>query len=278
MSDRSGLYLIEFDHRGGLIVNSTALDVPAKTPEERLSWALEQVAGAHAALPPGSVMRVEVVDERRLHGFGRFATDVPYGSRVTLGMVRDHADTSRVRRFGDNADGVVYDVEYGPLHPIPQALDAGRDSVARKSVTWGEKKRFPFVPKEPLPQIAPRKSPEQEKLGILRSWSRRRKAALAAGGAVVAAACLGAVAMGGGESSHARVCVNNLSYQRVASAMCQESDDATSRWWYIQPGKNVPAVGDFVEPAAGTFSSPASGASVDLEPPAEGSSAGGVGN
>lgn len=166
-----------------------------------------------------------------------------------------------------------YEVSFEPLYParpVP-AADRHLPSVtAWVPVFARDTERLPYSPKEPNPTLTydPRKDRKRRA-----PLSGRAKGLIGAGLALVLGVGVYA-AMQDKPEPYAQVCVNNLSYQRLADARCENPTDQTSRWLYIKPGVAVPAVGSFTGESAGSFTAPTdSKATVDRAIPTNGRSA-----
>lgn len=283
-------YTLTFDKAGVLSVNGTPFPQIAANPDDALDWALEQVARAHDAMPEGSSLRVEIIDEERPGHRGAIGVEIPWGERLTGDIAREHMAPT-ITDTADAASTATHDTPSPSPSPVVEDEDEGQGESAREprsgvtpplwpearpagSVTpqgkpvrpWGSKREFAWQPKEPLPQPVTdegRKKPT--------GWGISPKWVALAVALVIAFVGYSIFKPKPDESKiYAKVCVNNISFQRLADEQCAKQSD-TNRWWWVQPKKHIPAVGDYVAESTGSFTAPADKeATVDTGIPVDG--------
>lgn len=310
MSDHP-TYRIGFTRDAVLTVNGTPFPGVAEDAGSALDWALEQITRAHAALPNGTGLRVEIDDSERADGGGKTGVVVPYGVVLTGDQVRGRlASTGRASaahrlpetrtvqetspavaatsgmgptnagtdtRSSPGLSSAAYEFETGPLWPPPHIpsteATAQRQHGTRMAAFASDRQRVPYEPKEPLPALTQRRSQSERPVKRRLPMSNRRKISLACAVVVVLLGILIAVKITQApqKAPYARVCVNNLSYQRLSDSRCSAPTDPMSRWWWVSPRAGVPGLGEYVDQRSGSFTAPTeSGASTDRSIPATG--------
>lgn len=272
------VYQISFDRSGQLSVNSTAFPQIADNPDDALDWALAQVAAAHQALPEGSDLRVDIIDTERRGGYGLIGYQVPWGAVLTGQDVREYAAqqpapemfTERdndVKTYVAPVDQAPIETVHEPLWPAPRSHE-NTPMVTRRLRRYED--TFTYVPREAPPAAPPEKDPVSKSMGFDRKWV-----------AVIVAVFVAFFAYQALKPkpdpnlTYAKVCVNNLSYQRLDDEACENSPAPSSRWWYVNPNVAVPAVGNYLDEAKGSFTAPTrEGATVDTGIPVDGRSTG----